>query len=211
MGTFQNNQLSNSIKDKNGQDMLNELEVLESAKNGNAKAFDQIVQKYQQHVYRLAYRYFNNQEDAMDVSQEVFVKAFRALKGFEGRSSLKTWLLKITANTCSSLAAEKSKKNKSIIQYFLDWFSSPSNPGPEEILIDREKKAEAQEVVKEKISKLPEVYKLPLVLKDIEGMSIDQIAEVLDLKEGTVKSRINRGRRLLHESLESFYKKRYSV
>ncbi|MBF0546470.1 MAG: sigma-70 family RNA polymerase sigma factor [Candidatus Riflebacteria bacterium] len=188
--------------------LKNQNEFLEAAKKGSRPAFDKIVQLYHSSVYRLAFRFFNNPDDAMDATQEVFLKAFRSIQGFEGRSSLKTWLLKITANTCSSLLQEKVKKQKSVLQIIFGWFSNSSFPGPEDLIIDKENREEVQKIVREKISNLPEVYRMPLILKDIEGMSIEQIEEVLDLKEGTVKSRINRGRRLLQESLESFFRKR---
>ena len=91
-----------------------------------------------------------------------------------------------------------------MLDLLLGWFSRPPVEDPGEAVVEREFRRELNEVLAEKIAKLPEVYRLPVILRDMEDMSHDQIGEILDIKEGTVKSRINRGRRLLQESLHSF-------
>lgn len=167
--------------------------------------------RYQDMVFRLAYRFFANEEDAMDVTQEVFLKAFRSLKNFEGRSSFKTWLYRIASNTCLTVSQERQKQKKSFLSLIVDWFTRPGTPDPGKILEEEEYQRELQEAIREKIARIPDVYRLPVILKDIEGKSLDEISEILELKEGTVKSRINRGRKLLQEALEPFYRGRSRV
>lgn len=188
-----------------------ESEWLQRAIAGHRPSFDRIVQLYHGPVYRVAFRFFNNPEDALDATQEIFLRAWRAIKGFEGRSSLKTWLFRIASNTCTTLAQERARRQKSFLQAVLDWFSLSPAPDPGQSVVEQEHRQELQRIVQEKVAKLPEVYRMPVILRDLEGMSLEAIGEVLNLKEGTVKSRINRGRRLLQESLEPFVQGRMQV
>ncbi|MFZ2955535.1 MAG: sigma-70 family RNA polymerase sigma factor [Candidatus Ozemobacteraceae bacterium] len=190
--------------DQRGHD--DEEALLQRSSTGHRPSFDRLVERYHPSMYRLAHRYFNNPEDALDATQEVFLRAWRAIGRFERRSSFKTWLYRIASNTCISLAEERSKQRKTFLQGILDWFSRPSAPDPGNIIIQKEYQSELQKAVQERIAKLPEAYRLPVILRDIEGMSLEQIGDVLSLKDGTVKSRINRGRRLLQEALEPFFR-----
>lgn len=200
IGTFSPQTLSVEVE------VDNEDELVSLACSGSQRAFERLVRKYQDMVYRLAFRFFGNQEDALDAAQEVYLKAFRGIKSFQGRSSFKTWIYRITSNTCLTISEEKQKQKKSIIKSIFDWFSRPPVSDPAKTVVDREYQMELQKAIQEKIAKIPEVYRLPVILKDIEGKSLEEISEILEIKEGTVKSRINRGRRLLQESLEPFYR-----
>jgi RNA polymerase sigma-70 factor (ECF subfamily) len=198
MGTFLQ---SNKSKNYESQEKL----LLERFRNGDKKVFGDLIRRYEKGVYRLCFRFFNNEEDAMDASQEVFLKAFRALEKFEGRSSFKTWLYRITANTCITLSEKKKREKEGMIQGILNWWSNRNAETPEEEFIAKETRRLNKEVVSDKIEKLPENYRMPLILKDIEGLPLDKISEVLEIPLGTTKSRINRGRRLLQESLQGYY------
>lgn len=184
--------------------MEDELEWLRRAMAGHRPSFDRIVEKYHAQIFRVAFRFFNNPEDALDATQEIFLRAWRAIRGFESRSSLKTWLFRIASNTCMTLAQERSRRQKSVLQAVLDWFSHAPVPDPEDSVVEKEHQKELQKIVQEKVARLPEAYRMPVILRDLEGLSLEAIGEVLNLKEGTVKSRINRGRRILQESLEPF-------
>ncbi len=191
--------------EQSGKDGSDELLLVQRAAKGHRPAFDQLVERYQSQVYRMAWRFFADPDDAMDATQEVFLKAYRSLPAFEGRSSFKTWLYRIAANTCMTLSESRSRRQKSFIQSVVDWFTTPPAPDPSHLVVEQESRAELQQIVQKKIAGLPEVYRVPVILRDIEGMSLEQIGQILDIPEGTVKSRINRGRRLLQDSLESFY------
>ena len=179
--------------------------IIQKAKAGNKRAFEQIVLEYEKSVYKFCFRFFGNEEDAMDVTQEVFIKVYRALPNFEGRSSLKTWLYRIASNTCLTLASKKKKEKESFLKSIVKWWTEDKSETPETLSIEQENREQIKRIVNQKISKLSENYRIPLILKDIEGMPIDRIAEVLDIPSGTVKSRINRGRKQLQESLQAFY------
>lgn len=188
---------SNRIEDTDN-DLLAEI------RRGNQKAFARLVSMHEKNVYRICYRFFADENEASDAVQEVFIKVFRAIGRFEGRSSLKTWIYRIAANTCITLADKKKREKEGLLQSMLQWWSSYTQESPEEAVIDREIQLLNQQIVNEKVAKLPESYRMPVILKDIEGLPLEKISEILEIPIGTVKSRINRGRRLLQESLHAY-------
>ncbi len=185
-----------------------ELESLvERFRHGDNKAFDQLVSRFEKGIYRLCYRFFNNEEDAMDATQEIFIKIYRALPTFEGRSSLKTWIYRIASNTCITLSDRRKREKEGLLQTILNWWSDRTVETPEEEVVDNEIRRMNQKMVAEKLEQLPETYRMPVILKDIEGFSLEKISEILDIPLGTAKSRINRGRRMLQESLQLYYQR----
>ena len=107
-----------------------------------------------------------------------------------------------------NLSQAKARRKKSLMQLVLDWFSRVPPTDPSAVVVENESREELQKAVQQKIARLPEVYRVPVILRDIEGMSLDRIGHILEIPDGTVKSRINRGRRLLQDSLEGFFLRR---
>ena len=107
-----------------------------------------------------------------------------------------------------NLSQAKARRKKSLMQSVLDWFSRVPPTDPSAVVVENESREELQKAVQQKIARLPEVYRVPVILRDIEGMSLDRIGHILEIPDGTVKSRINRGRRLLQDSLEGFFLRR---
>ncbi|MDD3376258.1 MAG: sigma-70 family RNA polymerase sigma factor, partial [Candidatus Riflebacteria bacterium] len=131
---------------------------------------------------------------------------YRYIGKFEGKSSLKTWIYRIAANTCITAFEKKKKEKEGFFKVFSDWFNSFYQTSPEDQVIERETSFLNVKTVTEKLSDLPEIYRMPVILKDIEGFSMDKISEILEIPLGTVKSRINRGRAILHDLLRPYYK-----
>ncbi len=198
-GTFNLESESKSIEN-----IMNESELLDRIRRGDQRAFSQLVSAYEQVVYRACFRFFSDENEALDATQEVFIKVFKAIGRFEGRSSLKTWIYRITSNTCLSLAEKKKREKEGLLQSILNWWATPAQDSPEEEIIDREVRVLNQKIVAEKIASLPEVYRMPVILKDMEGMALEKISEILEVPIGTVKSRSNRGRRILQENLQAY-------
>lgn len=180
--------------------------LLERIQNGDKKAFADLVSEYEKPIYRICYRFFGNEEDSLDTVQEVFIKIYRYIGKFEGKSSLKTWIYRIAANTCITAFEKKKKEKEGFFKVFSDWFNSFYQTSPEDQVIERETSFLNVKTVTEKLSDLPEIYRMPVILKDIEGFSMDKISEILEIPLGTVKSRINRGRAILHDLLRLYYK-----
>ncbi|MDN5279554.1 MAG: hypothetical protein PWR01_3519 [Clostridiales bacterium] len=200
MGTFSEKKESVVIEtDKNSENLV------ERFRHGDKRAFEQIVTEFEKGVYRLCYRFFNDENDAMDATQEVFLKIYRSLDKFEGRSSLKTWVYRIASNTCITLSEKKKKEKEGLLKTLVNWWSERTLETPEEEIITQENRKLNRQMVLEKLDQLPEVYRMPVILKDIEGFSLEKICEILDIPLGTAKSRINRGRRMLQESLQGYY------
>jgi len=174
---------------------------------GDEGAFNQLVLAYKNRVFNLCCRFLGNQHEAEDVAQEVFVTLYRSLKKFRGESSFSTWVYRITVNHCKNRLKYLSRR-----QYFQSSSLEgpieteegevyPSiqddSPNPEESLSRRELDA----LVQEKINELDSEHRMVILLRDLGGLSYQEIARVLDLKEGTVKSRIHRARLELKDKL----------
>ena len=172
--------------------MADEKQLLEEALLGDKTAFSRLVDLHKDKVVNIAYRLLGNYEAAQDAAQEAFIKAYANLGSFEKKASFMTWLYRITHNTaCSYLRVNKIKN------LFLR----------EEILAGREEtpeKAELKDFVNQAVESLPPKLKTVVVLRDYEGLSYKEIAEVIKRPLGTVESRLARARKKLKELLEDY-------
>lgn len=191
--------------------MLSEKELIQSAQAGNALAFEQLIAEHQKRIFSIAYRIAGNSEDASDMAQEVLIKIFRSLKNFRGDSKFSTWLYRVATTTC----LDEQKKQRRHTAYSLDQTLEAEDgnittepvdtgPTPEESL---ERKAMHQ-AIHQAIGKLKKDHQKVILLREVQGMSYEEIATVLNCSEGTVKSRINRARdhlkKILLENRELF-------
>jgi RNA polymerase sigma-70 factor (ECF subfamily) len=182
----------------------NEQLLIERSKNGDVSAFEMLIEAYQKKVFNLAYRIIGNYDDANDLAQEAFIRIFRSISGFRGQSSFSTWIYRITTNVC--LDEIRKRKNKSV-QYLDEDIQTDDgemqrqiisdDPLPEEIAERKELRA----AINDSLGELKEEYRIIITLRDIQGMSYEEIAKVLDCPTGTVKSRINRARQALKNVL----------
>lgn len=180
---------------------LDEL-LVERAKKGDVAAFEQLIAQYQKSVYNTAFRLTGNHEDASDVAQEAFVKVYTSLPDFRGDSSFKTWLFRIVHNACNDELRKRIRKRTSSLSDIVfnedgdlsRQIPDPSD-GPEQSL-DR---IETQRVVQQSINELDDEYRIVVVMREIQGLSYNEIADALGINLGTVKSRLNRARHALKE------------
>lgn len=169
---------------------------------GNKNVFGILIERYQQKVRNLIYSIFNDPIIVDDLAQEIFIKAYQALPSFRFESSFYTWLYRITVNKCR----DEMRRRK--LRKFLSLQTLLENPG-EEVnlhLTSEMNSSEEHELVSSALAKLPERFRVPVVLKDIEGFSYEEIAEMTKARIGTVKSRIARGRLLLRTMLSPLLK-----
>lgn len=181
-----------------------EQKLIKKCMNGNLKAFDELIEKYEKTAYNIALKMLKNPEDAMDVSQEALIKVFKSIKSFNFESAFSTWLYRIVTNTCLDFLRKQNKNVYSIDNpiYTEDGEIERDIPGdlsdtPEEML---EKKL-TKELVNNSIEKLDENHRVVIILRDIQGFSYDEISSILECSIGTVKSRINRARKSLKDIL----------
>ena len=170
---------------------------------GDKQAFDALVLKYQARITNLVSRFVRNQSDAQDVTQEAFLKAYRALPKFRGDSAFYTWLYRIAVNTAKNYLALQARRSADAEQDFDEIEQIDGNEAlkdqatPEHMLL----KDEIQSTVIAAIDGLPEDLKTAITLRELDGLSYEEIAEVMDCPIGTVRSRIFRAREAIDKQL----------
>ena len=185
-------------------DNIIDKEIIERVKGGDKKAYDLLVLKYQQRVINLISRFVKNHSDALDVSQETFIKAYRALPNFRGESAFYTWLYRIAVNTAKNHLTVQSRKitksdyDVTDIEQIEGNMSLIEQTTPENLL----HKDELQETVLKTIENLPEDLKSAIMLREIDGLSYEDIANVMDCPVGTVRSRIFRAREIIDNKIK---------
>lgn len=163
-------------------DGFDEREILAACRRGEREAFDQLVERYQRDVYRLCYRYVGNHEDANDMAQEAFLKAWRGLQRFRGDSAFSTWIYRIAVNTC--LNHRSSRRPPGSEQPSEDL--PDARPGAVERMAGNERERQ----VREAISRLPEKQRATLILKIYHELTHEEVARILGSTVGTVKANL---------------------
>jgi len=178
--------------------------LVSKSKNGDLQAFEELVCRYERKVYSIAYRMTGDYDDANDLAQETFLRAFRAISGFRGDSSFSTWLSHIVTNLCRDelrkryrISVESLDQEVCLGDAEVKKQIPSSDPGPDEIY----EKLELQEELQSLLNTLSPEFRLALVLRDLQGFSYQEIAEQMECSIGTVKSRINRARNFLKEKI----------
>lgn len=182
----------------------NDAELVERTRTGDPSAFDALVERYQDRVYNLCYRLCPNHADAADLTQTAFLKALESLPRFEARANFFTWLYRIAANEALSLRRQRRRRPTVSLD------SGDSERRPSERIADeapsgadRLDQAVMVRRLEAALEKLDEEFRVAVVLRDIEDMDYAEIADVLEVPVGTVKSRIHRGRMMLRTILSA--------
>jgi RNA polymerase sigma-70 factor, ECF subfamily len=170
--------------------------LIEAAKAGDQEAFRQIVERYQGAVHNLAYRMLGDPEEAEDAAQEIFVRLYRQLGRYDPERKFSTWTLAIATNYCID-QLRRRRMQLVPLENIIPW-ARARDAGPEGEALSRESRDEVQRLLKQ----LPEKYRAPLVLRYWEDLSCAEIAEILGVPEGTIKTQIHRARKQLGKMLE---------
>lgn len=178
---------------------MEETELIRLARSGDRDAFSALMERYEKRVYHQALRLLNHPEDAADVTQEVFFKAWRGLPRFQGESAFSTWLYRLTDNAAIDLLRREKKRRGDLSLDDPDSLALPAGPvlTPQQAL----EAGELQKAVERGLACLSEEHRRVLVLRELNGLSYEQIGGLLDLPAGTVKSRIARARLALAKIL----------
>ena len=174
---------------------MNELLLISRARGGDREAFGALVEQYRDNVYRLAYRMCGNAYDADEAAQEAFVAAWRALPNFRGDAKFSTWLYRLTTNAAIDVM-RREKRHKAVGDGEMVDLADDAD-SPQETV----ERTEQQEAVQKALAALSEEYREVLLLRYMEELDYAEIAEVLQLPSGTVKSRINRAKAALKAAL----------
>jgi RNA polymerase sigma-70 factor (ECF subfamily) len=182
-----------------------DLALVNRVKQGEKAAFDLLVIKYQARIINLVSRFVRNQSDAQDVTQEAFIKAYRAMPNFRGESAFYTWLYRIAVNTAKNWLAVQASRRPTEMDYDIsemeqiDEGNALKDLGtPEHLLLTKE----IQDTIIRAIEGLPEDLRMAITLRELEGLSYEEIAEVMGCPIGTVRSRIFRAREAIDKLLK---------
>lgn len=174
---------------------MNEILLISRAQNGDREAFGALVEQYRDNVYRLAYRMCGNEYDADEAAQEAFVAAWRALPNFRGDAKFSTWLYRLTTNAAIDVMRREKRHQTVGDGEMVDLADDADSPQ------ETVERTEQQEAVQKALATLSEEYREVLLLRYMEELDYAEIAEVLKLPSGTVKSRINRAKAALKTAL----------
>lgn len=179
-------------------------ELVRRVQRGDKKAFDILVRKYQYKIAQLVNRYIKDSSEALDVAQESFIKAYRALPGFRGESAFYTWLYRIAINTAKNHLAMRSRRpsDDEIDIEEAEQFESGVHLRDQETPEGLALSEELAEAIQAALDQLPEELRTAITLREFEGLSYDEIAQVMNCPVGTVRSRIFRAREAIDKKLE---------
>ncbi len=188
---------------------IQESELVKRARRGDLGAYDDLVRRYQERVYATVYHMTANHEDANDLTQDAFIKAFQALKSFKGGSSFYTWVYRIAVN--KTLNFLKSRKHRTAYSLNDLDFNAENNPDLVALISDKTPRREAgltelQEKLNEAMQQLSEQHRLVVTLHDVQGLPHEEIAQIMDCNVGTVRSRLFYARQQLQGYLDDYLK-----
>ena len=178
---------------------FDERSMIERASGGDPEAFNRLMEHHERRMYAVALRMCANREDAQDCLQEAMLRVYRAIGSFKGESSFSTWVYRITMNTCLDELRRRKNKQSASLDDLLDegWAPADDSGSPEKHAV----RAETARILRQTIQELPDDMRAAVVLRDIQGYTYEEIAKILDINVGTIKSRISRGREKLREKL----------
>lgn len=184
--------------------MPHEFVLIERAKDGDKEAFEALIINYERLIYNIIYRMMGNQEDTYDLSQETFIKVYTKIHQFDGTSKFSTWIFRIATNTCLDELRRRKGKEIFSIDKELEGEEGKIYIQQEDKNENIEQKIEAKEkamIIQQVLNEINETNKQALVLRDIQQLPYEEIAKILDISLGTVKSRISRGRQQVKKIL----------
>lgn len=176
-------------------------ELVARSRGGDADSFNQLILRWERPIYALAYRVIGREEDARDVCQEAFLRAFRALPGFKGQAKFSSWLYRITLNLCRDWIRRQKRTPVSQMPEDTDAIELASALGPAESIEDLVARRELSGVVEEAMALLPEEQRTAIILKEYHGLTFQEIADMLECPLSTVKTRLYQGLTVLRTQL----------
>ena len=192
----------------NQSSLNDDISLVQKCQRGESQAFDQLVIKYQKRIFNLSYRMLGNYEEANDLAQETFIRAYKKLGSFRREASFYTWLYQLATNLCRNKLRQWQRKGQFQTQSLhnpagdgrqeLINSISDQTDGPDKIL----EKKDLEQCVQRAIDSLEDDHRMVVVLRDMQGLSYQEIAAILSCQEGTIKSRLHRARNELKERLK---------
>lgn len=188
---------------------LSDHALIEATKEGDEAAFGEIMNRYRSPITNYLYRFLNDYEEAVDLAQETFVRVYFAIERYHTEYAFSTYIYRIATNLAiSEIRRRKRRKLVSLTGLFQSKDEQTREfqpPDEKPLVVDNLIESEQSETIARAIATLPDKYRAPIVLRDIEGKTYEEIAQILELGLGTTKSRISRARGLLREKLKNYF------
>jgi RNA polymerase sigma-70 factor, ECF subfamily len=178
-------------------------ELVARSRTGDMDSFNQLILRWERPIYALAYRVIGQEEDARDVAQETFLRAFRALPGFKGQAKFSSWIYRIALNLCRDWIRRKRRTPVSQLPEDVDLSELAAEQGPTESVEDLVARRELSAVVEEAMALLPEEQRTAVILKEYHGMTFQEIADLQGCPLSTVKTRLYQGLSVLRKHLNA--------
>lgn len=182
--------------------MISDEELVARSTRGDLESFNQLVLRWERPIYALAYRVIGRDEDARDVAQEAFLRAFRALGGFKGQAKFSSWLYRITLNLCRDWMRRERRTPVAQVPDGVDLIELAGEGAPVESVEDLVSRNELGRAVMKAMSVLPDEQRTAVILKEYHGLTFQEIADLLDCPLSTVKTRLYQGLSVLRRELE---------
>ena len=182
--------------------MTTDEELVARARSGDLDSFNQLVVRWERQIYALAYRVIGRDEDARDVAQEAFLRAYRALGGFKGQAKFSSWLYRITLNLCRDWMRRERRTPVAQAPEGVDLLDLATESTPAESIEDLVSRKELGRAVAAAMRHLPEEQRTAIILKEYHGLTFQEIADLLDCPLSTVKTRLYQGLSVLRRQLE---------
>lgn len=182
--------------------MTTDEDLVARARGGDLDSFNQLVQRWERPIYALAYRVIGRDEDARDVAQEAFLRAYRALPGFKGQAKFSSWLYRITLNLCRDWMRRERRTPVAQAPEGVDLLELATESTPSESIEDLVARKELGRAVAKAMSNLPDEQRTAIILKEYQGLTFQEIADLLECPLSTVKTRLYQGLSVLRRQLE---------
>lgn len=191
---------------------ITDLQLIKQFSKGSIEAFEELISRYETKAFNLAMRFTRNQEDSEEVLQDVFTTLYKKLEGFEGKSAFSSWLYRIVVNA-SFMKLRKRRQTPAMSLEDLPPVAQQNHIDRDALLGTRTDNGtlsrEIRDTLQQAINRLPEQYRSVFVLRDVDGLSNQEVGEILDLSIPAVKSRLHRSRLMLRKKLHRFYEEFY--
>lgn len=206
LGTDQERQQEAAKRALHREEAARDHALIERIRSGDRGAFDELYRRYHGKAYNVAFRVTKNEESAMDVVQDAFIKVYRNLDGFAGTSSFYTWMYKIVMNLAIDKVRARARDQK-LVEFderVAGEVADAQASSPGQNPLRRVLRSELQVRIREALAELPEYHQLAIVLREVDGLSYEEIAEMMDCPKGTVMSRLFHARRKMQEHLGAY-------
>jgi len=191
--------------------MIDDEELVARSRGGDLDSFNQLVLRWERPIYALAYRVIGREEDARDVAQETFLRAFRALGGFKGQAKFSSWLYRITLNLCRDWIRRERRSNIAPVPEGVDIVELAGEATPSETIEDLVSRKQLGEAVARAMALLPDEQRTAIILKEYHGLTFQEIADLLDCPLSTVKTRLYQGLTVLRRHMQQAQRRETSA